>query len=100
MTDINSNYYFVKTAAYLGEFIILIQFENDERRILDCSSWKNEQMGDFEYLKKEENFKNFFVRDGILVWDNKYDVAPEYTYFQSKPFTISKGTPSELRLHM
>jgi hypothetical protein len=43
-------------------------------------------MGDFEDLKKEENFRLFGLKAGILTWPNGYDLAPEYSYQDRKPY--------------
>ncbi len=84
-------YSHIARASYLGNYIIHIEFKNGEHRILDCSAWLEENMGDFDDLKKEENFKLFQIKNGLLVWSNGYDLAPEYTYQKSKPYIFEKG---------
>jgi Protein of unknown function (DUF2442) len=84
-------YSHIKRASYLGNYVIHIEFENGEHKMLDCSSWLKENLGDFEDLKSEENFKLFQVKNGLLVWPNGYDLAPEYSYQQSKPYIFEKG---------
>ena len=84
-------YSHISRASYLGNFMIHIEFKNGEQRILDCSSWLKENMGDFEDLKKEENFKLFQIKNGLLVWPNGYDLAPEYSYQNSRPYYFESG---------
>jgi hypothetical protein len=84
-------YYHIKRATYLGNFMIHLEFDNGDHKILDCNSWLNEDMGDFEDLKIEENFKAFELNRGLLTWPNGYDLAPEYSYQQSKPYVFEKS---------
>ena len=93
------NYFHIKRASYLGDFKIHLEFENNEQKILDCSSWLNEDMGDFEDIKKEENFRQFDIKRGLLVWPNGYDLAPEYSYQNSKSFIFdANSSPYTFRL--
>ncbi|MDR3627154.1 MAG: DUF2442 domain-containing protein [Ignavibacteriaceae bacterium] len=84
-------YYHIRRASYLGSFMIHIEFDNGDHKILDCNSWLNENMGDFEDLKIESNFKQFEIKSGLLTWPNGYDLAPEYSYQSSKPYIFEKG---------
>lgn len=87
---IMETYSHIVRASYLGNFMIHIEFENGEHKILDCNSWLNENMGDFEDLKIEKNFKLFQIKNGLLVWPNGYDLAPEYSYNQSRPYIFER----------
>jgi len=93
---------YIRRAVYLGNFTLLIESEEGETRILDCSSWLQKNMGAFESLKKEENFKQFYIDTGILTWHvdipkkndkqiNEFDIAPEYVYENSIPVILHKG---------
>jgi hypothetical protein len=75
-------------AAYLGNYKILVEFENGELRIIDCSKWLQEDLKSFNDIKREDYFKQFFIKDGILQWPNEYDVAPDYLYDLSKPAKV------------
>ena len=75
-------------AAYIGDFQLLIEFENGELRIVDFSDYKNRNLGDFADLKNEGYFKTFFIKDGDLQWPNGWDVAPDYLYDISIPAKV------------
>jgi len=89
--DVKEDYFYAKRATYIGDFKILVEFENGEIKVLDCSPWRNKNLGDFKELKKEENFKQFYLDTGIITWHNGYDIAPEYTYEKSKPVVFKEG---------
>jgi hypothetical protein len=75
-------------AAYIGKYQILIEFENGELKVADCIDWLKEELKSFSDIKKEDYFKKFFIKDGILQWANGYDVAPDYLYDISKPVKL------------
>ncbi len=75
-------------AAYIGNFKLLIEFENGELRMADFSHYKKRNMGDFSDLKNEEYFKSFFIKDGDLQWPNGWDVAPDHLYEMSTPAKV------------
>lgn len=75
-------------AAYLGAYRILVEFENGELRIVNCSDWIKEDLKSFSDIKREEYFKKFFIKNGILQWPNEYDVAPDYLYDVSIPARV------------
>jgi hypothetical protein len=88
-------------AAYLGNFKLLIEFENSELRIADFSDYKKRDLGDFNDLKNEEYFKTFFIKEGDLQWPNGWDVAPDYLYDMSisaKVIPIDKKRRSKVNL--
>ena len=68
----------VKSAKYLNDFRISLEFNNGETRIVDL---ENELNGDvFMPLKDKNYFKNFTIRYSTIEWDNGADFAPEYLY--------------------
>lgn len=75
-------------AAYIGNYKLLIQFENGELRIADFISFKKRKLDAFNDLKNEEYFKSFFIKDGDLQWPNGWDVAPDYLYDISIPAKV------------
>ncbi|MFO7447115.1 MAG: DUF2442 domain-containing protein [Ignavibacteriaceae bacterium] len=84
-------YYHIKRALYMGNFRIFIEFENGENKILDCNILLKGNMGDFEELRNEEKFKQFYIDTGLLTWPNGFDLAPEYTYKESKQVVLKEG---------
>ena len=75
-------------ATYIGDFKLLIEFENGELRIADFRSYKKRSLGLFSDLKDEKYFKTFFIKDGDLQWPNGWDVAPDYLYEISTPAEV------------
>lgn len=68
----------VIAAEYLGNFMIKVEFDNGEERIVDCSKYLHGQM--FEPVKDENYFKKFFVDGWTVAWPNGADIAPETLY--------------------
>lgn len=75
-------------ATNIGNFRLLIEFENGELRIADFSDYRDRNLGNFSDLKNEEYFKSFFVNEGDLQWPNGWDVAPDYLYDISIPAKV------------
>ena len=74
--------------TYLGNFKLLIEFENGELKICDFKNIKTKDLKSFNDLKKEEYFKKFYIKDGILQWNNGYDCAPDFLYDTGKPALV------------
>lgn len=71
---------FVKVvdATYVGNFKILLEFNDGYKGIIDL---KDELWGEvFVPLKDELLFKQFTLKYGVLTWPNGADFAPEYLY--------------------
>jgi len=76
-------------AIYIGDYKILIEFNNEELRIADFKFLTKEDLKNFSEIKNEEYFKKFFIDEfGALTWSNGYDVAPDYLYDISKPAVV------------
>ncbi len=68
----------VEDAQYLGDFKILIKFNNGINKVVDL---ENELNGDvFEPLKNPAEFKNFKILFNTIEWPNGADFAPEFLY--------------------
>lgn len=77
-------------AIYIGDFKILIEFENKEIRIADLGYLRNKNLPDFPEMKDEEYIQKFELDMlGGLCWPNEYDIAPDFLYEISKPAVIS-----------
>ena len=77
-------------AIYIGDFKILIEFENKEIRIADLGYLRNKNLPDFPEMKDEEYIQKFELDMlGGLCWPNEYDIAPDFLYETSKPAVIS-----------
>lgn len=89
----NSIIHYPVNATYIGKFKLLIEFENGELKVCNFSNLKTKDLKSFKDLKKEDYFKKFFIKDGILQWPNGYDCASDYLYdtgqlANSKPFKV------------
>jgi len=68
----------VEETQYLGDFKILIKFNNGINKVVDL---ENELNGDvFEPLKNPAEFKNFKISFNTIEWPNGADFAPEFLY--------------------
>ena len=77
-------------AIYIGDYKILIEFENKEIRIADLGYLRNKNLPDFPEMKDEEYIQKFELDMlGGLCWPNEYDIAPDFLYEISKPAVIS-----------
>lgn len=77
-------------AIYLGNYRLLIEFENKELRIADLNYLRKKDLPDFAEIKDEEYFKKFELDlMGGLSWPNGYDIAPDFLYSISQPASIN-----------
>lgn len=63
--------------------VLLIQFENGERRRFDMTPYLDK--GVFVELKDMRMFKLAKVEYGTVVWPGEIDIAPETLYDRSLP---------------
>lgn len=63
--------------------VLLVQFENGERRSFDMTPYLNK--GVFTELKDPQLFKLARVEYGTVVWPGEIDIAPETLYDRSMP---------------
>ena len=81
--------HFVKDAAYVSEYKLLLTFEDGVVKLVDLEPYLDE--GIFEPLKDINYFKTVHVNPDIdtIVWDNNADVSPDFLYeigvFESDP---------------
>ena len=78
-------FYHPERATYIGKFRLLVEFENGELKIVDFNSWLKRDLKSYNDLKNEEIFKKFYIEDGIITWNNGYDISPEFVYENGKP---------------
>ncbi len=80
-----------------SDFTLTLDFDNGERRILDCKSFLKAGTV-FEPFIRFENFKRVYLDDthcvawdidpsvdSNVVWDNKVDLCPDCCYVDSVP---------------
>ncbi len=71
---------------HLGEYRLLLTFENDERREVDIAKVVSLD-GVFEPLKDLDYFRQVRVAAdvGTIVWPNGADLCPDVLYEESRP---------------
>ena len=68
----------VSKASYLGDYRILLTFNNDETKVVDLQNELNGIV--YEPLRQLDYFKNFQIKYNTIEWENGADYAPEYLY--------------------
>jgi hypothetical protein len=86
----NSKMIIPANVIYLGDYKLLIEFEDREIRIADLKYLRESELPDFPEVKDEEYLQKFeFDALGGLCWPNGYDIAPDFLYKISKPAVIN-----------
>ena len=65
-------------AEYLDGYILLLLFDNGERKIVDLSNSLKGSV--YIPLKDIDYFKRFSIKFNTVEWENGADFAPEYLY--------------------
>ena len=73
----------VKSVKPLPDYQIELQFDNDEVRVLDMTSYLD--FGIFAELRDEELFRTVRVCFDSVEWKNGADLCPEALYKESQP---------------
>jgi len=68
----------VSKAVYLGDYRILLTFNNGDTKTVDLQSELNGTV--YEPLRQLDYFKDFQVKYNTIEWANGADYAPEYLY--------------------
>jgi hypothetical protein len=69
----------------LGEYKLILKFENNEERLFDVSPYLH--LGKFAELRDPGLFNTVRVNFDSIEWANKVDLDPEFLYEKSLPFT-------------
>jgi len=72
----------VKNVTARGNYKLLIEFENGEKKIFDMSPYLN--FGVFTELRDKSYFKQVKPFMGSIVWPHGQDVCPDTLYIESK----------------
>ena len=71
----------VKDVKVVDDMMLLITFNNNEKRVFDATILNGEA---FEPLKDKKIFENIRIEYGVITWmDGEIDCAPEYMYENS-----------------
>ena len=73
----------VVDALYMGDYRIKLEFDNGEKRLVDCEPWLKGDI--FQPLKDKSYFQKFFVDGWSISWPNGADIAPETLYQYGTP---------------
>ena len=65
------------------DFILLLEFENGERRSFSMSTYINQKP--WTRLKSGNVFQSAFVENGTVAWTGNIDIDPEMLYERSVP---------------
>jgi hypothetical protein len=69
---------------FMGEYKVLLTFENGEKREFDCATLIDQKP--FHVLRDKNYFKRVKIEYGTLVWPDEIDIAPETLYICSTPY--------------
>ena len=68
----------ITKAEYLNDFKLNIQFNNNEKGVVDLENKLDKKI--FEPLKEKTFFKNFKLNNWTIEWENGADFSPEFLY--------------------
>ena len=74
-------YLSVKSVRSLDDYKLLLQFENDEKKIFDVSPYLD--LGKFSELRDISLFNSVKISFDTIEWANKLDLDPELLYRES-----------------
>ena len=72
------NLLWITKAEYINDFKLNIQFNNDEKGVVDLENKLDKKI--FEPLKDKSFFKNFKLNNWTIEWENGADFSPEFLY--------------------
>ncbi len=85
-----------KKVKALDNYLLYIEFENGEQKILDMK--ENLKFKFYQNLKDKNNFKNVKISGINIEWETGEDIAPETLYYESIPLANFKGNLEELNI--
>ena len=68
----------ITKAEYINDFKLSIQFNNDEKGVVDLENKLDKKI--FEPLKDKSFFKTFKLNNWTIEWENGADFSPEFLY--------------------
>lgn len=71
----------VKNVIPISNYKLVIQFNNGEEGVYDCSHLLD--FGVFKELKDKSYFNQVKVWDGTVVWPHEQDICPDTLYLES-----------------
>ena len=80
-------YFSVISVKPLSDYRLLVGFENDEKKLFDCSTYL--KTGKFSELKNLNIFNSVKVSFDSIEWSNGLDLDPEILYKHG--LTVAQG---------
>jgi hypothetical protein len=82
----------VKNVSTIKNFHLLLEFENDEFRVMDCRPYLKDE-GLMAELCEPEYFRQVKVDPDLrtIVWPNGMDFCPDVLYEESIPINMPKS---------
>ncbi len=78
----NSEILKIKNISIIAELCMLVTFSSGEKRVFDASKLLEYPI--YKKLEDYEIFKNAYLENGIIVWNNgEIDISPETVYANS-----------------
>jgi len=75
----------IKSVAPLDNFMLLIEFSNEEKRVFDVKPLLDKPV--FQPLRDMEFFKKVhIIYDYTIAWNDEIDMCPDSLYLDSIPF--------------
>ncbi|HPJ90163.1 MAG TPA: DUF2442 domain-containing protein [Thermotogota bacterium] len=74
-------YYSVKSVKPLENYMLLLEFENTEKRVFDMKPYLNK--GIFKELSDVKVFNSVRISFDSIEWSNHADIDPEFLYDKS-----------------
>lgn len=78
-------YFSVTDVQPVGDYNLILTFENGERRRMDMKPYL--EQGLFQELKDPEMFYSVRVSFDTIEWANEADLDPELLYLNSEPIS-------------
>jgi hypothetical protein len=79
----------VASLRVLPGYRLDVEFADGQRGVVDMS--KDDFSGVFEPLRDEQFFAQASIRDGVVVWPNGVDIAPDAMYEEVSGKRVSIG---------
>ncbi len=68
----------VVNVAVQGDFVLLLEFENSERRSFDMAAYMDQKP--WSRLRFGNTFQAAFIENGTVAWPGNVDIDPETLY--------------------
>ena len=84
----------LKSVTVIGDFKLLLEFEDSEKRIYNFKPHLDHPY--FSDLSDDEVFSRVNVEDGEIIWETGQDFCPNTLYEQSEPYGSCSETENPI----